>query len=101
MLGGWKGLAFRTGLHPWAPHDRLPGAGAGSEILICGNKRILVQAFGVTTPDAMAAEARCCRCQLNPCSAGAEDRTVDYSIILSLGGSNKASQYAMAGAGEG
>lgn len=51
-------------------------------ILICDNKQVAGVGF-------------------NPCSAGAEDRTVDYSIILSLGGSNKASQYAMAGAGEG
>jgi hypothetical protein len=49
-------------------------------ILICDNKQLLVEAVAATTP---------------------EDRTVDYSIILSLDGSSKASQYAMAGAGEG
>ena len=82
LFGGRKGLAFRAGGSSVGSARPAARGGAEVRILICDNKQVAGVGF-------------------NPCSAGAEDRTVDYSIILSLGGSNKASQYAMAGAGEG
>jgi hypothetical protein len=30
LLGAWDGIAFRAGVSPLAPHDGLPGAGAGA-----------------------------------------------------------------------